>query len=91
MSIVLVTGASWSIGKATARALRERGHTVYVATPGSIATEFGDVIAQPMPARSGRRSYGELAQRIAEANVSMSQPEVAADRPKTRYEKKSAA
>ena len=71
-----------------------------IVEPGSIATEFGDVMVQPMLERSGQGPYAAMAQAVAEASRAgfesgnPSPPSVIADviskavrakRPKTRY------
>ena len=76
------------------------GIDVIVLEPGLIQTEFGDVMVEPMLARSGASAYGDLAKRLAEATKasysdgSGSSPTVIADlvlksvkarRPRTRY------
>lgn len=70
------------------------GIDVVVIEPGAIATEFGDVMMEPMLKRSGQGAYAPLAQSIAKATVPMSPPTVVAGaiaaavsspRPKTRY------
>lgn len=70
------------------------GVHVVVVEPGVIATEFGDVMNEPMLKRSGSGPYGRLAHALAKASVAMSPPQVVADaivravearRPKTRY------
>ena len=74
--------------------LKAFGIDVVVIEPGIIATEFGDVMTQPMLDRSGHGPYGKLAHAIAGSKSPMSQPNVVADaiaravqarRPKTRY------
>lgn len=74
--------------------LKAFGINVVVIEPGIIATEFGDVMTQPMLDRSGHGPYGKLAHAIAASKSPMSQPTVVADaiaravqarRPKTRY------
>ena len=74
--------------------LRPFGIDVVVIEPGLIATEFGDVLVQPMLDRSGSGPYGRLAHAIAQAKAPMSPPTVVARaisravrarRPKTRY------
>lgn len=74
--------------------LRAFGIDVVVIEPGIIATEFGDVLTQPMLDRSGNGPYGKLAHAIASSKAPMSQPTVVARaivravrarRPKTRY------
>lgn len=74
--------------------LKPFGIDVVIVEPGLIATEFGDVLTQPMLDRSGHGPYAGLAQSIARAKVPMSPPTVIADaivravaarRPKTRY------
>lgn len=74
--------------------LESFGIDVVVIEPGIIATEFGDVMTQPMLDRSGHGPYGKLAHAIAGSKSPMSQPNVVADaiaravqarRPKTRY------
>lgn len=74
--------------------LRPFGISVVVIEPGIIATEFGDVMTQPMLDRSGHGPYGKLAHAIAGSKAPMSQPSVVARaivravgarRPKTRY------
>lgn len=74
--------------------LKPFGIDVVVIEPGIIATEFGDVMTQPMLDRSGRGPYGKLAHAIAKAKAPMSQPTVVAKaivraiqarRPKIRY------
>ena len=74
--------------------LQPFGIDVVVIEPGIIATEFGDVMTQPMLDRSGHGPYGKLAHAIAGSKSPMSQPNVVADaiaravqarRPKTRY------
>lgn len=74
--------------------LKSFGIDVVVIEPGIIATEFGDVMTQPMLDRSGHGPYGKLAHAIAASKSPMSQPTVVADaiaravqarRPKTRY------
>jgi NAD(P)-dependent dehydrogenase (short-subunit alcohol dehydrogenase family) len=74
--------------------LKPFGIRVVIVEPGLIATEFGNVMTQPMLERSGRGPYGGLAQAIAASTVPMSPPSVVADaivraaeaeRPKTRY------
>lgn len=74
--------------------LKPFGVNVVVIEPGIIATEFGDVMTQPMLDRSGDGPYGKLARAIATSTAPMSQPAVVAKaitravqarRPKTRY------
>ena len=74
--------------------LQPFGIDVVVIEPGIIATEFGDVMTQPMLDRSGHGPYGKLAHAIAGSKSPMSQPGVVAQaiaravrarRPKTRY------
>lgn len=74
--------------------LQSFGIDVVVIEPGIIATEFGDVMTQPMLDRSGHGPYGKLAHAIAGSKSPMSQPSVVAEaiaravqtrRPKTRY------
>lgn len=74
--------------------LQAFGIDVVVIEPGIIATEFGDVMTQPMLDRSGHGPYGKLAHSIAKSKAPMSQPTVVAQaiaravrarRPKTRY------
>ncbi|QNP39383.1 oxidoreductase [Lysobacter solisilvae (ex Woo and Kim 2020)] len=74
--------------------LKAFGIDVVVIEPGIIATEFGDVMTQPMLDRSGHGPYGKLAHAIAGSKSPMSQPSVVAEaiaravqahRPKTRY------
>lgn len=74
--------------------LQPFGIDVVVVEPGIIATEFGDVLTQPMLDRSGNGPYGKLAHAIARSKAPMSQPTVVARaitravrarRPKTRY------
>jgi NAD(P)-dependent dehydrogenase (short-subunit alcohol dehydrogenase family) len=74
--------------------LKPLGIDVVIIEPGLIATEFGDVLTQPMLDRSGHGPYGELAHSIARSSVAMSPPTVVADaivravaakRPRTRY------
>lgn len=74
--------------------LKPFGIHVVVIEPGLIATEFGDVMTQPMLARSGAGPYGKLAHAIAKSTAPMSPPTVVANaidravrarRPKTRY------
>lgn len=74
--------------------LKAFGINVVVIEPGIIATEFGDVMTQPMLDRSGNGPYGSLAHAIAGSTAPMSQPTVVAEaiaravkarRPKTRY------
>lgn len=74
--------------------LKPFGIHVVVIEPGLIATEFGDVMTQPMLARSGAGPYGKLAHAIAKSTAPMSTPTVVANaidqavrarRPKTRY------
>lgn len=74
--------------------LQPFGIDVVVIEPGIIATEFGDVLTQPMLDRSGNGPYGKLAHAIASSKAPMSQPTVVAGaivravrarRPKTRY------
>lgn len=74
--------------------LQPFGIEVVVIEPGIIATEFGDVMTQPMLDRSGQGPYGKLAHAIAGSKSPMSQPTVVAQaiaravqarRPKTRY------
>lgn len=77
------------------------GIHVVVIEPGAIATEFGDVMVDPMLERSGSGPYGDFAQAVAkstratyEKENTSSPPSVIADvvvkaigakRPKTRY------
>ena len=76
------------------------GIDVVVVEPGSIATEFGDVMYQPMLDRSGTGPYSNMAQSVAKAfkkgfeKGDASPPSVIAgviskairaDKPKTRY------
>lgn len=76
------------------------GIDVVVVEPGIIATEFGDVMVEPMLEHSGDGPYADLARRMAEATRESYRPEnatapsrvaeviaraVGADRPKTRY------
>lgn len=71
------------------------GIDVVIIEPGIIATEFGDVLTEPMLKRSGNGAYGPLAKKIAGASgTSMSPPSVIAEamlsaveakKPKTRY------
>lgn len=76
------------------------GIDVVIIEPGSIATEFGDVMRQPLMERSGSGPYANLARAVervgkaAEERGNSSPPSVisalivkavAADRPKTRY------
>lgn len=80
--------------------LKQFGIDVVIVEPGSIATEFGDVMVQPMLERSGQGPYAAMAQAVAEASRAgfesgnPSPPSVIADviskavrakRPKTRY------
>lgn len=74
--------------------LKPFGIDVVVIEPGIIATEFGDVMTQPMLDRSGNGPYGKLAHAIARSTAPMSPPIVVARainrairarRPKTRY------
>jgi short-subunit dehydrogenase len=74
--------------------LQQFGIDVVVIEPGIIATEFGDVLTQPMLDRSGHGPYGKLAHAIAGAKAPMSKATVVAraitravqaPRPKTRY------
>ena len=74
--------------------LKPFGIDVVVIEPGIIATEFGDVMTQPMLDRSGNGPYGKLAHAIASAKAPMSPPTVIAKaisravrarRPRTRY------
>ncbi|WP_447938808.1 oxidoreductase [Pseudoxanthomonas mexicana] len=74
--------------------LKPFGINVVVIEPGIIATEFGDVMTQPMLDRSGHGPYGRLAHAIAKSSAPMSPPTVVAKaiaraiqarRPKTRY------
>lgn len=74
--------------------LKSFGINVVVIEPGIIATEFGDVMTQPMLDRSGQGPYAALAQAIARSTAPMSAPTVVADaiaravrarRPRTRY------
>jgi short-subunit dehydrogenase len=74
--------------------LRPFGIDVVIIEPGLIATEFGDVLVQPMLDRSGDGPYGALARAIAQAKTPMSPPDVVARtisravrarRPRTRY------
>ncbi len=74
--------------------LQRFGIDVVIIEPGIIATEFSDVLIEPMLKRSGLGPYAPLAQAIAKAEAPSSPPEVianaivkaiAAKRPKTRY------
>lgn len=76
------------------------GIDVVIIEPGIIETEFADVVADPLLARSGSTAYSEQARAMAKATIdsykpgSASPPSVVADdisdalsarRPKTRY------
>lgn len=81
--------------------LKDKGIDVVVVEPGAIATEFGDVMTQPMLDRSGAGAYKELTQVLAKATQeSYKKPNMASppsvianviskavktDRPRTRY------
>lgn len=81
--------------------LKDKGIDVVIIEPGIIATEFGDVISQPLLDRSGNGPYSELAKTMAKATKeTSSKPNaaspptvisnliskaVSANRPKTRY------
>lgn len=80
--------------------LKPFGIDVVVIEPGAIETEFGDVMADPMVARSGNGPYGKMAHALAKLtkenyeNNGASKPKVITDliakavnskRPKTRY------
>jgi short-subunit dehydrogenase len=81
--------------------LKDKGIDVVVIQPGIIATEFGEVMTQPMLERSGSGPYAKLAQAVAKTTKgSYDKPNaaspssvisnlitkaVAANRPKTRY------
>jgi short-subunit dehydrogenase len=74
---------------------------VVIVEPGAIATEFGDVMLEPMLARSGEGPYSKIAQSMANATRSSYEKKVAssppsviakvisraieAKRPRTRY------
>jgi NAD(P)-dependent dehydrogenase (short-subunit alcohol dehydrogenase family) len=73
---------------------------VVIIEPGAIATQFGDVMAEPLLERSGRGAYGGMARAVAAAtrafvvNGQGSNPQVIvnlllkavrANKPKTRY------
>ena len=81
--------------------LKDKGIDVVVIQPGIIATEFGDVMTQPMLERSGAGPYAKLAQAVAKTTkASYDKPNaasppsvisnliskaVSAPKPKTRY------
>lgn len=80
--------------------LKATGVDVVIVEPGAIQTEFGDVMAKPMVARSGDGAYSDLARKMAKATENSyrdggaSPPSLIADivssavrssRPKTRY------
>lgn len=49
--------------------LKQFGIDVVVIQPGAIATEFGEVLMSPMPARSQNSAYADMARRMAKATA----------------------